>query len=429
MSDVAVRVENLSKLYKIGALKIRHDTLRDQFVHGVKSLFAGNGNSSGHNSQVSRLNSRRSDTIWALKDVSFEIKHGEVVGFIGKNGAGKSTLLKILSRITEPTFGRVEIHGRVGSLLEVGTGFHGELTGRENIYLNGAILGMKKWEIDKKFDEIVAFAEIEKFIDTPVKRYSSGMYVRLAFAVAAHLEPDVLIVDEVLAVGDLEFQKRCLNKMESSSKEGRTILFVSHNLAAVSRICDSAKSFDQGRIVSQGPTNEVITEYQTRFVEMTPEWIRPTLNGKSSDDFAFLSLRAKNQEKPSSSFRGDQSFAIEIEYLIRRYLSACQIGIRVYSSVGLVVFYTADTDADGVNAQSRQPGHYKSTISIPGNFLAPGIYSIFVAAHCPSRNVYEVIEQTISFEVATSGSLAELDGRVGVLNPLIPWKTEHSDRV
>src|ERR671919_706880 len=228
MSEIAIRVEGLSKQYKIGLATRRHDPLRDQITDGLLSIFRSNGHSSATGQR-----SASSDTIWALKDISFEIKHGEVVGFIGRNGAGKSTLLKILSRITEPTSGKAHIFGRVGSLLEVGIGFHPELTGKENIFLNGAVLGLKKSEIDRKFDEIVAFAEVEKFIDTPVKRYSSGMYVRLAFAVAAHMEPDILIVDEVLAVGDAEFQKKSLGKMHEVSRGGRTVLFVSHNMASI----------------------------------------------------------------------------------------------------------------------------------------------------------------------------------------------------
>src|SRR5213592_4233831 len=250
MSDIAIRVENLSKRYEIGAAKRRHDTLRDQLADGLKALFRNNGQPR-----------QRKESIWALKDVSFEIKHGEVVGFIGRNGAGKSTLLKILSRITEPTAGHAEVRGRVGSLLEVGTGFHGELTGRENIYLNGAILGMKNAEIDRNFDAIVAFAEIDKFLDTPVKHYSSGMYVRLAFAVAAHLEPEILVVDEVLAVGDAAFQKKCLGKMGDVAREGRTILFVSHNLPAIEKLCQRAVIISAGQIVKQGDPVECIAAY------------------------------------------------------------------------------------------------------------------------------------------------------------------------
>ncbi len=230
MTDIAIRVDNLSKRDRIGAAQERHNTLRDALAARLRR--------NGHASET--------NTIWALKDVSFEVKRGEVVGVIGRNGAGKSTLLKILSRITEPTSGRAEIHGRVGSLLEVGTGFHPELTGRENIYLNGAILGMKRTEIAARFDEIVAFAEVEKFLDTPVKRYSSGMYVRLAFAVAAHLEPEILLVDEVLAVGDISFQRKCLGKMDAVAKEGRTVVFVSHNMVAVENLCSRGFLMRQG---------------------------------------------------------------------------------------------------------------------------------------------------------------------------------------
>src|SRR5712692_6188799 len=274
MSNIAIHVENLSKLYKIGARRNRHDTLRDHLAHGFKSLFSRNGRSSSLASQPSTLSGQqsavsgqlssvdgRSNTFWALKDVSFEVKHGEVVGIIGRNGAGKSTLLKILSRITEPTTGQVQIDGRVASLLEVGTGFHPELTGRENIFLNGAILGMRRAEIARKFDEIVDFSEIEQFLDTPVKHYSSGMYVRLAFAVAAHLDPEILIVDEVLAVGDVAFQKKCLGKMNEVSKSGRTVLFVSHNMAAVENLCQRGVVLERGRVVFDGTAKDAVQHY------------------------------------------------------------------------------------------------------------------------------------------------------------------------
>src|SRR5215510_11481136 len=250
MSDIAIRIENLSKKYEITVGKDRHDTLRDQISDSVRSLFHRNGRPRGQR-----------ETLWALKDVSFEVNQGEVVGIIGRNGAGKSTLLKILSRITEPTEGRVRIRGRVASLLEVGTGFHPELSGRENVFLNGAILGMSREEIKRKFDEIVAFAEIEKFLDTPVKRYSSGMYVRLAFAVAAHLEPEILIVDEVLAVGDFEFQRRCLGKMNQVAHGGRTVLFVSHNMSAIEYLCNRAVLLDGGVCRCIGTAREAIDQY------------------------------------------------------------------------------------------------------------------------------------------------------------------------
>jgi len=265
MSDVAIRVENVGKKYLLG-------TGQGGGMFGYKSL----RDAIAWRGQLlrDRLTRKRSDVqaeqaiseeFWALKDVSFEVKQGEVVGIIGRNGSGKSTLLKILSRITEPTEGQVELHGRVGSLLEVGTGFHPELTGRENIYMNGAILGMRKVEIDRKFDEIVAFAETEKFLDTPVKRYSSGMYVRLAFAVAAHLEPEILLVDEVLAVGDAAFQKKCLGKMGEVAKGGRTVLFVSHNMGAIGNLCSRVFCLDAGHLVLQGLPREVIAEYSTKF--------------------------------------------------------------------------------------------------------------------------------------------------------------------
>jgi lipopolysaccharide transport system ATP-binding protein len=249
MTDIAIKVENLSKLYHIGLAQNRHDTLRDQLVSSTRRLFRR------------RASGDETGTIWALKDVSFEVKRGDVLGIIGRNGAGKSTLLKILSQITEPTAGRAIIDGRVGSLLEVGTGFHPELTGRENIYLNGAILGMTRKEIKEKFDEIVDFAEIEKFIDTPVKRYSSGMYVRLAFAVAAHLEPEILLIDEVLAVGDTAFQKKCLGKIGNMASGGRTVLFVSHNMAAIQGLCSRGILLKQGELLFYGTSRMAVDQY------------------------------------------------------------------------------------------------------------------------------------------------------------------------
>jgi lipopolysaccharide transport system ATP-binding protein len=259
MSDTIIRVEGLGKLYRIGARQERYYTLRDAFTqalarpfHKLSSLFGSKG--------VDRA-TPESAFIWALKDVSFEVRRGEVIGIIGRNGAGKSTLLRILSRITEPTAGFAELHGRVGSLLEVGTGFHPELTGRENVYLNGVFLGMKRAEIERRFDEIVAFAEVEQFIDTPVKHYSSGMHVRLAFAVAAHLEPEILLVDEVLAVGDTDFQKKCLRKMDDVATQGRTVLFVSHNMSAIEQLCPRALLFRHGSLVHQAATTEVLKHY------------------------------------------------------------------------------------------------------------------------------------------------------------------------
>lgn len=268
MNDIAIRVEGLSKKFHIGRRQEKHKTLRDTLADAFVSPLRRAGKLlKGEATGAAELD----ETIWALKDVSFEIKRGEAVGIIGRNGSGKSTLLKILSRITEPTKGFAEIHGRVGSLLEVGTGFHQELTGRENIYLNGAILGMKRAEIDRNFDEIVAFSEVEKFIDTPVKHYSSGMYLRLAFAVAAHLEPEILLVDEVLAVGDAEFQKKCLGKMQDVAKEGRTVLFVSHNLAAVRNLCSRGILLQNGTVLEDADASKTIDTYLNKMQQKASE--------------------------------------------------------------------------------------------------------------------------------------------------------------
>ena len=423
MNDIAIRVENLSKLYRIGLSQggsyFRYKALRDILTDAMYAPFRY------LRSTFKRSNVQRSNDnyIWALKDVSFEVKRGEVVGIIGRNGAGKTTLLKILSRITEPTEGYAEVRGRVGSLLEVGTGFHPELTGRENIYLNGAILGMKKAEIERKFDEIVAFAEIEKFLDTPVKHYSSGMYVRLAFSVAAHLEPEILLVDEVLAVGDAAFQKKCLGKMGDVAKEGRTVLFVSHNMGAITRLCKRSFWLDEGRIVLDGLSNEAVSRYQSQYLTTCAEWKRPVPE-KTDGDFAFLSIALRNSEgRLTSLFGGDEPVSVEIRYVVCRPLSGCQIGTRICNSNGLAVFTTTDADNSGVSALPKEPGCYRAIFMIPGNFLAPGTYYLLVAAHLPNRSVYEVIEQAVVFEVSPSGSLASLDGRFGIVTPLIHWET------
>jgi len=296
MSNVVIRVENLSKQYRLGTLN--HGTL----YRDLQSWWARKRGREDPNSRIGTSNHRQSDngdgSFWALKDVSFEVEKGEVVGIIGRNGAGKSTLLKILSRVTAPTTGEVKTKGRIASLLEVGTGFHPELTGRENIYLNGAILGMTRTEIKKKFEEIVAFAEIEKFLDTPVKRYSSGMYVRLAFAVAAHLEPEILIVDEVLAVGDIDFQKKCLGKMESVAKEGRTVLFVSHAMHSIRDLCKTAILLDYGRIIKSGEANEVVNVYENHNINMANQSssvIKRSSDQTKSLDFYFSSISIQNE--------------------------------------------------------------------------------------------------------------------------------------
>jgi lipopolysaccharide transport system ATP-binding protein len=416
MSDISIKVEGLSKRYRIGQRE-PYRTLRDAITNAFTAPVRWVKKSQ------SAIRNPQSDTIWALKDVSFEVKHGEVIGVIGRNGAGKSTLLKILSRITEPTEGYADVYGRVGSLLEVGTGFHQELTGRENIYLSGAILGMKKTEIEGKFDEMVAFAEVEKFIDTPVKHYSSGMHLRLAFAVAAHLEPEILLVDEVLAVGDASFQRKCLGKMGAVAREGRTVLFVSHNMGAITRLCERSLCLDEGRITIDGLSNQVVNHYQSRHIRPCAEWKRADSVGKG-DGFAFLRVMLSNGDgQPTSLFDGDEPVYMEIRYIVRRLLSGCQIATRISTSEGLVVFTTTDADNSGVSASPKEPGCYRTCFTIQAGFLAPGKYHLSVGAHLPYRNVYEVIEQAVVFDISPSKSLVSLDGRLGVVTPLINWET------
>lgn len=405
-----IQAEGLGKKYRRGLSTHRSDTLRDMFTNFVRSPLAA-------------FRRPQHETFWALRDVSLEVHEGEVLGLIGRNGAGKTTLLKILSRITRPTTGWAEIRGRVRSLLEVGTGFHGELSGRENAYLSGSILGMSKREIDRKFDEIVAFAEIDKFIDTPVKHYSSGMYVRLAFAVAAHLEPEILLVDEVLAVGDISFQRKCLGKMGDVARAGRTVILVSHNLGAISRLCNRVVWMDFGSIKMNGQTDTIVTAYQSAEFTRQPLWQRPaSLNGSS--DFRFLKVGLKfTNGTYSSQFAGNQTITVEIEYEVARQLSGCQIGSRILNSEGIVIFTTSDADGLGVSAAPKEPGKYRARFEIPGGLLAPGSYTVLVAGHLPQRHVYDVVEQAVAFEISEQGSLTSLDGRKGVVTPLLKWET------
>jgi lipopolysaccharide transport system ATP-binding protein len=311
----------------------------------------------------------------------------------------------------------------VRSLLEVGTGFHGELTGRENTYLSGSILGMTKREIDRKFDEIVAFAEIDKFIDTPVKRYSSGMYVRLAFAVAAHLEPEILLVDEVLAVGDISFQKKCLGKMGEVAGQGRTIVFVSHNLGAITRLCARCIWLDSGAIKTDGPSVSVVNAYQQLDLVHRAKWTRSHLEAPTSA-VHFTNVCVKTGDgAPTSLFNSDEPILVEIEYQVHTPVSGCQIGSRILNAEGVVVLSTSDADQLGVSASPKEPGSYQSSFEIPAIFLAPGSYSVLVAAHLPGRNAYDVVHQAVTFEVTAVGSLASLDGRLGVVAPLLRWQT------
>jgi len=342
MSKSIIKINNLSKCYRIGAKETGYKTFREAIIDGISAPFRN----LKRLQRLTKFNNNRNDVrsndiIWALKDISFNVDEGEVLGIIGKNGAGKSTLLKILSHITEPTGGIIEINGRVSSLLEVGTGFHPELTGRENIFLNGAILGMRKKEIEQKFDEIVNFAEIEKFLDTPVKRYSSGMYVRLAFAVAAHLEPEILLIDEVLAVGDIAFQKKCLGKMEDVAKGGRTVLFVSHNMGAIRSLCNNAIWLNDGQILKKGTTDEVVGNYEEsqirRFedssyvVERNPEDVK-------NKSFYFSRVEMLNERgEHTNIFRYNKKLILIVDfagYLVGDHFSP---EFRIYNELGQLV--------------------------------------------------------------------------------------------
>src|SRR5205809_1800684 len=364
MENIAIRVENLSKQYKIGLAQHRHDTLRDQVVNGLRSLLLRNG--------------RLSDTIfWALKDISLEIKQGEVVGIIGRNGAGKSTLLRILSRITEPTAGTATIQGRVSSLLEVGTGFHLELTGRENVYLNGAIMGMKKAEIVRKFDQIVAFAEVDGFIDTPVKRYSSGMYVRLAFAVAAHLEPEIMIVDEVLAVGDTAFQRKCLGKMGDVAKEGMTVLFVSHNMAAMQGLCSKCFLLSSGQLVAEGAPETVVGQYLADVSDGTPAVLgqRKDRQGSGKIQFQEVSILDGNGRPIDLALSG-QDIEIALSYRSRdgKPISRLDAHITFYTMLGQFMF-TCSSESSG-HLLDVLPADGRLVCRIPELPLSPGRYVI-----------------------------------------------------
>jgi lipopolysaccharide transport system ATP-binding protein len=414
MSDTVIRVENLGKKYIIGHQKQeRYTSLRDVITDKVKSF-----------GQVFSRQDKREDPtheeFWALKDVSFEIKQGDRVGIIGRNGAGKSTLLKILSRITEPTEGRISINGRVASLLEVGTGFHPELTGRENVYLNGAILGMGRVEIKKKFDEIVAFAEVEKFLDTPVKRYSSGMYVRLAFAVAAHLEPEILIVDEVLAVGDAQFQQKCLGKMEDVGKEGRTVLFVSHNMSTINTLCQKAIWLVNGQIKLVGDVQQITSEYLTYGADHSGEIV---LTKKSqSERFWFKKVSLLDSKgHVCSVFDVREPIKICIEYEVTENIKGLEISFRIINSSGIPIFtvHRSFHLALGLLA-----GSYLAEVEIPGLFLAPGFYNINIASHIPNFEILSVHQSLLSFDIEETGShMALYKGfPFGVVIVDFPWK-------
>jgi lipopolysaccharide transport system ATP-binding protein len=378
-----------------------------------------------------------SDVIWAVRDVSFEVRQGEIVGIIGINGAGKSTLLKILSKITVPTKGQVTIRGKISSLLEVGTGFHPELTGRENVYLNGTILGMRKKEIDRKFDEIVDFSGVEKFIETPVKRYSSGMKVRLAFAVAAHLEPEILIIDEVLAVGDVRFQKKCLDKMKEVGQHGRTVLFVSHNMPAVTRLCSRTILLNEGRVVADGPSSEVVGAYLNfnNSSQAEREW--PDLAKAPGDDVVRLcAARMKTKEgQIKESVDTNKPIGIEVEYEILQPGHVFIVYFHVLNQEGIEAFTPFDNDPSW-KGQGRSIGRYISTAWIPGRFLAEGMFYIGIGIATLHPTVPRIrVKDAIAFQaidvIDDDAVLDDYHGKFngGVVRPFLKWETKFVPKV
>ncbi len=372
MTKPAICVRNLGKHYQLGARERGYTTFRETLIGAVKAPFERFRRLAGH--------STAPESFWALKDVSFDIEEGEVVGIIGRNGAGKSTLLKILSQITEPTTGKVELHGRVGSLLEVGTGFHPELTGRENVYLNGSILGMKKREIKNKFDEIVAFSGVDKFLDTPVKRYSSGMQVRLAFSVAAHLEPEILVVDEVLAVGDLDFQKKCLGKMGEVAKSGRTVLFVSHNTAAVKALCTSAILLANGELIAKAPIDDVIDRYLSDVRKSGPMPLGDRVDRTGTGHARFFSASlANSQGRPLTSFQCGSEAVLLLDFMntTDSELQELQLSILIENEFGQRVL-SLETVLLGTPIEKVPPGLGRFKVTVPRLPLIPGHYGFTI---------------------------------------------------
>jgi lipopolysaccharide transport system ATP-binding protein len=437
--NLAIRAEQISKCYRIGLKEEMNDSIGGAVFNFLKSPLK---NYRKYRSlykfeeiKTGTPDTSAADIIWALKDVSFEVEQGEVLGIIGRNGAGKSTLLKILCKITEPTTGFAEIRGRVSSLLEVGTGFHQELTGRENIYLNGTILGMTKKEVDHKFDEIVDFSGVQKFIDTPVKRYSSGMKVRLAFSVAAYLEPEILLIDEVLAVGDADFQKKCLRKMENVGQEGRTVIFVSHNMPAITRLCDRIILLDEGRIVEDGPADKIVSRYLISDLGTTAirEWNDPAKAPQGSVA-RLRSVSARNEDgQVSETFdiRKPISFEMEFEVLEEGHVLLPHFSLS--NDFGECAFISVDLDP-AWRRRARPMGRYISKAIIPGNFLSEGLK--WINCHCLTLEPDTIQfseKMVIAFHVSDSmdGDSARGDyakKMPGVVRPRLDWTTRYSSR-
>lgn len=427
--ETAIQVENLSKIYRIGFKEQIHDSITGAVFDFIKSplknyrYYRSLYRFNDVVDSVSNQNQNDSNIIWALKDVSFEVKRGQVLGVIGRNGAGKSTLLKILSKITPPTQGRAEFRGRISSLLEVGTGFHPELTGRENIYLNGTILGMTKKEIDRKFDDIVEFSEIDKFIDTPVKRYSNGMRVRLAFSVSAHLEPEILLVDEVLAVGDAAFQKKSLGKMGSVAKAGHTVLFVSHNMGAITELCERVIWLENGRLIRSGEPSEVVSAYLQDNIQSGAIWANTQLNNEDQEIHIQSVKILNNGNQPVSILNFNTPFKIQIIYNIIRSVRNLSVTVQILNSHDVLIFESMDTDSGDLKGKQRKIGRYAATCHLPKFFLKPGNYSLNVAAFVERIKIIEKKDKILSFDVTEVGYFLNA-GRLGYVTPVFDWDVE-----
>ena len=404
-----IQVRNISKQYNIG-MDRTYKTFSESFTNVLKSPI-----------KSLRSIGYQHDTFWALKDINFNVNRGEVVGIIGRNGAGKSTLLKILSRITTPTEGEIHLKGRVGSLLEVGTGFHPELTGRENIYFNGAILGMKKKEIDDKFDEIVKFSGVEKFLDTPVKRYSSGMQVRLAFSVAANLDPEILIVDEVLAVGDAEFQKKCLGKMGEIAEGGRTVLFVSHNMNAIASLCQRGIVLEIGKILIDDEIKTSVSRYLHHSSQFNAEYNRNKIDYNKKLNIE--SVKLLKYGDPSICFNNSDILTIEIQYSINEHILGAQIALEIYTDSDICLFTTTDQDWTGQKIEYT-PGKYIAICPLDLKYFREGKYYIKVSSSIPKYKILDVIDNSLVFEVFDDSSpiLKLGQGRKGIILPKIKWR-------
>ncbi|HWN10338.1 MAG TPA: ABC transporter ATP-binding protein [Pyrinomonadaceae bacterium] len=418
-----IRVEGLSKQYQVGARKAGDTSLSETITGALGAPLRV---------MRRRFKDPAAETVWALKDVDFEVHSGEVVGVIGRNGAGKSTLLKILSRITEPTTGRAELYGRVGSLLEVGTGFHPELTGRENVFLNGAVMGMRRGEIQRKFDEIVAFAEIDRFLDTPVKRYSSGMYMRLAFAVAAHLDPEILLVDEVLAVGDAAFQAKCLDKMGEVAKGGRTVIYISHNLGSLATLCQRAILLVEGRKCGEGPTVEIINQYISGGREVSGEriWLDPQ-SAPGNEKIRLHSVRIVSGGEVTAEVDIQNDVRVEIEFWNLRPGARIMTSIHLLDKMRVGVLSSANMHSanlahDEWFNQPHPEGLYRTVCTIPGNFLNEGRYHINALVLTDVMNIEVFAEEAVTFTVHESGAMRkEFGGHwLGVVRPRLAWQSE-----